>query len=423
MRLASPLASLAAIASFVLPTYAQQASTSPGLLAPANPAPSISRTPAGVTLPEPTAAGSSAPAGADAIIIRLRNVILADGDPELAEVAERQLAPLRGRPITVRDVYEAAARIETAYAERGLFLTRVVVPPQTVRPGGELTLRVVHGYVEAIDVSALPPRVAERVAQLAAPVVGQRRLQLGAFERRLLLAGEVPGLALRTVLTPGAQLGAVRLAFTGDHRMLTGDLSGDNAASRVLGTSGITASASLNSVFGFGEQVYAQVGGAPGFGFVTKDSPRRVFGGGFAVPIGIDGLVLNADVLSSDTVPRVSSTQLPTRASFTRVSLRLSQPLVRTRTDTLVAQVSLDATEERQVAPTFDNAPLYTDRTRALRFGLDWTRVIVDMGTRIAVGADLSRGISGLGSRSPAAASALNPLSASARAMISPNLT
>jgi hemolysin activation/secretion protein len=411
MRLQLPLAAFVAVVGSALPTHAQQASTSPGLLAPASPAPSISRTPMGVALPAPTAAASGAPAGADAINLRLGDVVLTNGDPEIAEAAEREIVPLRGRTVKVSEVYEAAARIEAAYAKRGFFLTRVVVPPQTVRPGGQLIMRVVHGYVEAVDTSGLPPHVAARVAQLTTSVVGQRRLLLSSFERRLLLAAEVPGLTLRTVLTPGTEPGAVRLAFTGDHRVLTGDLTGDNAASRVLGTSSITASARLNSAFGYGEQFYAQVGGAPGFGFVTKDSPRRVFGGGFAMPIGIEGLVLNADALYSDTVPRVSPSQLPTRASFTRLSLRLSQPLVRTRLNTLVARLSFDATEERQVAPTFDNAPLYTDRTRALRLGLDWTRVVVDTGTLIAVGADLSRGIGGLGSRSPASAPALNPLS------------
>ncbi len=334
-----------------------------------------------------------------------------DGDPALEAETRAIVRPLENRSVPASEVYATAARIEALYAARGFFLTRVVVPPQTVRPGTDLRLLVVRGFLEAVDVSALPPQVAARVAAVTAPLVGKRGLTLAEFERRLLLAGETPGLTLRSVLTPGRDAGAVTLRLEGRHRIVTGEVAFDNANARALGTWSVGTSLSLNSALGLGETFYASVTGVPEASFLQSNTPRRMVGAGAILPIGIDGLSINPELTYSTTRPRVDPGALPTSSEFLRAAVRLLYPLVRSRTNTLVGRLGVDVTEETQRAPTFDNAILYRDRYNALRLGLDGSHLIGEAGTLLSLGADLSQGIRGLGSRGQAEATVLQPLS------------
>lgn len=97
---------------------------------------------------------------------------------------------------------------------------------------------------------------------------------------------------------------------------------------------------------------------------------------------------------------------LPTKSDFRRLSFRLSYPLLRTRSDTLVLRGVLDMIEEEQVAPTLGNAVLYDDRYRALRAGFDWSHSFGETRTLLSFGGDISQGIPGLGSRGEWAAQA-----------------
>ncbi len=397
LLVAAPMAALA------------QSTPSPGQLSPRSVAPRVQQDPTGVSLPAPPSAG--APAGSERISLRPRLVVVEDGDQALDAETRAIVRPLEGRSVAASEVYAAAARIEALYAARGFFLTRVVVPPQTVRPGGDLRLRVVRGYLDSIDVSSLPREVAARVAAVTAPLIGQRGLTLGEFERRLLIAGETPGLTLRTVLTPGREPGAVSLRLEGRHRVVSGEISVDNSNARALGTWSLGTAVSLNSALGLGETVYASIAGVPGSDFLQANTPRRLFGAGVILPLGIDGLSINPELTYSTTRPRVDPGALPTSSEFIRASVRLLYPFIRSRTSSLVGRLGLDLTEETQRAPTFDNATLYRDRYNAVRLGLDGSHLVGVTGTLLSAGADFSQGIRGLGSRGAAEATPLQPLS------------
>jgi hemolysin activation/secretion protein len=271
------------------------------------------------------------------------------------------------------------------------------VPPQTVRPGGTLDLVVVEGFVEGVDDAAVPERVRERVRAVLAAVVNRHPLTLREFERALLIAGDSAGLTLRSELRPGAAPGAVRLVLEGAHRPVAFETAGDNSLSSSLGTTTSTLSLSLNSLFGFGEQVYANVTGAPMRGFVTEESPRRLGALGLMLPIGPDGLAFNVEGVWSNTDPIVEEDELETETEYRRLSFRLLYPLLRDRTDTLSLRAAFDLIDEEETAPDFD-ATLYHDRFRALRLGADWTHLF-KTGTELAAGLDLSQGIPALGSR------------------------
>ncbi|MGQ4828231.1 hypothetical protein, partial [Enterococcus faecalis] len=85
----------------------------------------------------------------------------------------------------------------------GYVLARVAVPPQDLAPGGQFRVTMVDGFVEAVDVAALPRAVRVPVAASLAPILRRRHLRLAEIETALLLAGDVPGLTLHSALARG----------------------------------------------------------------------------------------------------------------------------------------------------------------------------------------------------------------------------
>lgn len=396
------------LAGLAVPAAQAQQTPSPGQLAPRTLAPEIQRGPTGVGLPQMD--GTEAPRGSEAIPLRVGEILVEGGDPALAAATETAIARIRGRTVAVAEVYAAAAAIEQAYAARGYFLTRVVLPPQNVRHGGTLRLRVIEGYIEGVDTTALPAQARSRVDDVLAGITGRRRLPLGEFERRLLIAGDTPGLALRSMLVPGSGTGAVRLVLTGDHRPLAAELSVDNSLQKSLGTTSATLSAAFQSLMGAGELIYATTSGAPGQGFLSADSPRRLIAAGVIIPLGPHGLTFNAEATLSDTKPRSGRDVLETESTFRRFAFRLAYPLIRSRTTSLTLRAALEITDEEQRAPLFA-AVLYDDRLRPLRFGFDWSHVLMTSGTMLGFGLDYSQGLSWLGSRGRDDATINRPIS------------
>ena len=209
---------------------------------------------------------------------------------------------------------------------------------------------------------------------MVAAVADKRPLTLAAFERALLIAGDTAGLDLRTRLTVGDKPGAVKLVLEG---AITSRWRSKSQAtirlSRSLGLWTATASGSLNSVFGFGEQIYLNLTGSPTHGLVEDDTPRRLAAIGVILPIGLDGLTLNLEGAWSQTKPiSFDDAAIPTDTEYERLSLRLAYPMLRTRADTLMLHAAFDAIDETQSAPDFD-VNLYKDAIRALRVGADWS--------------------------------------------------
>jgi len=380
---------------------------SPGQLAPPPGPPVRPPAPDAVVIPE--TAPTAAPPGSERVQVTVGGIEIDGGYLQLDADTQAAIAGVTGRRVTVAQLYEIAARVERYYAAQGYFLTRVVIPPQQVRDGQTLRFRVVEGFIEALDVEQLPPKIRDRVTALMSGLVGERRLPLGLLERKLLLAGDTPGAVLRSTITPGTQPGGVRLIVQGEHRPVTAELGFDNWFPKSFGRTAITASASLNSVLGYGEQFYLNLAGPPGEGWLGGDSARRLGALGVLVPLGDNGLTLNIEGTLSTTKPRLPPGSLETESDYARFSFRLIYPLIRSRTENLTPRLSFDIINEKQRAPQF-SAILYEDRIRPLRLGATWTRSF-DSGTTVSLGGDISQGLSIFGSRGRRDATVDKPIS------------
>jgi hemolysin activation/secretion protein len=181
-----------------------------------------------------------APPGADALLVTVAGVEAEGGERSVmpvgaADAIRAMKLQLSGRTAKVSDIYAAAARIEAAFARAGYVLTRVTLPPQRIVDGGTVKLLIVDGFIESVDVSGVPAQVRAAVRRRVAPLVAVRGLKLEQIERRVLLAGETPGVQLRSTLVPGAAVGATRLVLEANDRPLSMTLSADNEQAAAYG--------------------------------------------------------------------------------------------------------------------------------------------------------------------------------------------
>lgn len=340
-----------------------------------------------VTLP--SAAGLTAPPNADQLYVAVGRVEVAGTFPELEGKTAELFGPLSGTRVTVAHLYDVANDLEQAYAAAGFFLARIVVPPQQVTDGGVLHLTVIDGVIGRIDAKDVPERQRDLVLARLQPIVDVHHLTLDDMERRLLLISDLPGLQVRSTLTAGDTSGSTLVVLQGRQTYATGTLGFDDRLPNSLGTWSISASGALNGVLGFGEQSYLSFVTSPD----TAPARLRVYGGGLVAPLGNDGLTINPEYTKSLARPTPVEGAPATQGDFERLAVRANYPVIRSRTQNLSVQGSVEWDRETLVPIGF-NAQFYDDDYAAGRLRSVYT-FSVDRDTPVQLTGTLSHGLGG----------------------------
>ena len=322
------------------------------------------------------------------------------GFPTLAGAAQTIAQSLRGRAVSMTDIQRAAAELERAYNDAGYLLARVIVPPQNLVDGGSLSLRVIDGFIEEVVVDAVPEPLRAPVRERLLRLVGQTQLTSVQLERELLLAGELPGLRLRSALVRGTQEGGTRLVVESGFAPMALQVQLDNGLSDALGRTQLYATLSLNSPLGRGEQWYTALAHAPSQS-VGRPAALRTLGAGLVLPLGARGATLNAEYTHSDTAPQDAPGTLATTGEFERLSARVTQALLRDRNGRLDLRGALEHISQTLSASAFA-VDLNQDRYRVLRLGLEGA-FTPPQGTAVRADASLDTGLGGRDDASSAA--------------------
>ncbi|MGL9619412.1 ShlB/FhaC/HecB family hemolysin secretion/activation protein [Bradyrhizobium sp. U531] len=313
---------------------------------------------------------------------------------ELAGAGSALAAEIRGRRVSVTEIYAIASALERLYHEAGYPLVRVAVPPQHLVDGGALRLLVVDGFIEAINVDAVPARVRPVVAARTAGLIGRRHLRLAELERALLVAGDLPGLALRSTLMRGDREGGAKLILDGAHRLVSASAGADNRLPASVGTWQLRGTMAVNSALGLGEQAYGSVGlGANIEAAAQGQAPLAVYGGGLVVPVGVDGVTVNPEYTHSTTRTPQAAGVVGSLGTFDRVAVRLRTPVSLTRASSIYANASIEYIDQQIGAPAF-GVMLSHDRYAVARFGSDYAATL-PWGAGIQAGVTFSGGLGG----------------------------
>ncbi len=356
---------------------------------------------AGGGLALPASSGLQAPDGADQLFVTPSGLNVSGGLPVMAEETAVIEGSIKGKRVSGAALFAAASQLEAAYARAGYLLVRVSLPPQTIQDGHPLKLVVTRGYVESVDISAIPERVRARVEKMLAPLVGRNDITRRDIERQLLLAGDIPGLHLRSTLKAGTQPGSTIITVDGRHDAVSATVSIDNGLSDRMGTWSAGLGVNFNSLLGLGEVVYAQLAGYPGLdddSIFESDPRNRQMVAGVTVPIGLGSNWLGLEYVDSRTHPTaVTAYTLPDH--FQRLSAKFGHHWVRSRSANLSTVISLDASDEVQQLDLLGSRTDFTeDKTRVVRLSQQGD-VYLGNGDHLSGSATLSVGLDALGAR------------------------
>lgn len=269
--------------------------------------------------------------------------------------------------ISVAEIYRIANQISATYRDAGYIITRAIVPAQRIGDDGAVRIQVVEGFISTISVEGLPEGNSGRIEKMLGHIRGERPLNVKTLERYLLLANDLAGVELESVLRPAAdEIGAAELAVAVSRDMADGYLSYDNRGSKLLGPGQFELGGFLNSpleldgIFG-GRLVVASPISELMYGEVT-----------YGQPIGSDGLRLNFSYLRARTAPSGALKQLEIEGTSEEGSVALEYPLIRSRLENLRLGIRFAARHSK--TESIGNTVLAADDLRVLSVGVtyDW---------------------------------------------------
>ncbi len=317
-----------------------------------------------INIPEVRVDG--APDGAESITFVLNSINL-EGVTAY-DVAELQQiwADRLGTTIALTDVYAIAQQITRKYRGDGFIITQAIVPQQTI-DGGNVTIRVVEGYIDNVSLQDAGEGFdAQRILQLAGNLTEQNPLTAEGLERWLLLVNDIAGLEARSIISPSqTAVGGADLLIIPTFDPYNVSVNVDNYGSRFLGPTQVSVAGQLNNFFGAAERIEMQ--------FVTDpDDDERMFTSlRYSMPVNSYGTVFGTDFSYSDTDPGFELAQFDVRGYSKVFGLDLTHPIIRSRTQNLFSTLRFDYRDliSTNVVDDFKTQ----DTISALRLGMDYS--------------------------------------------------
>ncbi|MCB1890394.1 MAG: ShlB/FhaC/HecB family hemolysin secretion/activation protein [Rhodocyclaceae bacterium] len=323
-------------------------------------APAPAARPEGARLPLPPSPSAPAIAASDATVpvkgFDVHGVTQLD-----AATLNRILSPFTGRALSTADIHAAANALMAHYRAQGFFAAKVFVPPHPVTDG-VIRLDVYEGFLaeNGIELELRGERVrADVVADiLATHLPTTRPMHRADYERALLLAEDLPGATIHSILYPGAEVGTAHLRVRLDNEPgFAGNVDVDNFGNVHTGRVRLGTTLYLNSPTGAGDQLIGRA--------VASGSDTLYGYLDYLRPVSPRGTRLGANVAhfryQLDTIAGVDQGE----GEATEFRLYATHPLVRSRHHNLhlrasVGRLSVDdrSTGDLDAARTIDLATI-----------------------------------------------------------------
>ena len=296
-------------------------------------------------------------------------------------LTSKQLAALwphkAGDTVTIEDVFALANAITKAYADAGYALCFGVVPEQDIKDG-VVKIVVVEGFISGVQVSQLAPRLQVHTSLDAyfRRVQASRPLRADVLERNILLLDDLPGWSAGSVLSASATvIGGSDLQVDFVREPDTLDFSWNNFLPKGLN----------RDVIGVSYSTCGQLNGTDEITLGYYHSPGcnayRSLSGSLSTLVGDDGERLSLTFSQSNSRP---TDQLLVALSYQGVSrstrLVLSKPLIRARSSTLLAEVSMG---EQDSDSSMTSGPTKLDRIRTLGLALTYDFARLDQSANL----------------------------------------
>ena len=201
--------------------------------------------------------GLVVPPGAENILFNFTGIEIENEIEEMIELRKNLFKSKIFKTITLKDFYNLLIALEQLYVLNGYFLTRFIVPPQTIEPNSRIQAIVFPGKIESVDYSQLDQRITKPIKNYFNKLVGIKGLEYPIIEKSIIKSRELPGVELETTIKAGEEPGTSSLQLNAEHQLVSGYFTYSNGLSETAGKDQFTSYFSLNSPFGYGENIYA----------------------------------------------------------------------------------------------------------------------------------------------------------------------
>ena len=299
-----------------------------------------------------------------------------------AEVAAAANAFI-GRPATREVLLELAGALSRAYEKTDIALYTVAIPDQNFAEDSVVVM-LSEGSIDRVAVKNGKAGAFPLLTSTAQPLVGQKPLSRGRYERQLSLMQAIPGLKFDTQFANPDGDDTLTLTLDPKQKRSRFGLGVNNWGPDLVGDVVIQGSADFYRLLQDGDQLNFS-------GVATRDFKRyRQLGASYGMPIGASGLRLTASGAWLQTKPR--RTNISGTAKL--ASVGLSYPILRRFKRIADVSFTIDGIDSRNAA--FGNV-IASENTRAARLGASYASA--DDKQQLSGQIVVSRGLGILGAR------------------------
>ena len=287
------------------------------------------------------------------------------------------------RRINLEQVYNIAQEITNMYRSDGYILSKAVVPPQKIEEG-IVQIDVIEGFVDRVAIQGQVRGPRKLLNNYRRALLKSRPLKARDLERYLLLVDDLPGVSVKSVLTPSRfKQGATNLTLILNNKNYDGSLGIDNRGTKFNGPIQINAGVSGNSFLKFYERMGLQ-------GVVTSNPDELSFFSGFyEKPISSEGTKLYFSGSISNSEPGSSLKDFEVVGESKTFTLRISHPFIRSRSENFNGYFGYTNRDtETEILGQLDSE----DRLRIFNLGISYDFVDKYRGVNL-VSFNLSRGL------------------------------
>ena len=314
--------------------------------------------------PPPAEQGPQAPTETGAPV----HVVAIEVDGATVYPSAELLAMLHGlQDATVprSQIADAVREIQTKYRRDGYFLTAVRGNLDPAPGGMKLRVQVTEGFINSIKIEGDVGPVETLIYDYLEHLTEIRPVRITDVERYALLAENVSGMTVRTILrAAGTEPGAIDIIAQVQRKAFDGLISDDNRGPPFAGPNEMLMSVASNSYTSLGERVQATL-------YDTPFNNRQIFGEmsveGF---VGSEGLKLKSYAGYGTSIPGQPLAPEGFTSDIFEAGASAAYPVIRTRALSLSLSAAFDI-EESIIDLAPNNVPQPTSKTnlRVVRLG------------------------------------------------------
>ena len=307
---------------------------------------------------------------------------------------EKYKKDILNKETSIDQLNSIAEELTDEFYNKGYPLVRVIVPSQELdTQNATIFFKVIDGTIEKLDLKNVPPNQAPVIYSYLKPLLNKKTLTQKEINRRLILAGSISGITLKSGFLLGPNK-LTKLIIEASHKYISGSMEFNNFQSKSLARQQGQMSLTINSPLGLGETLSMFGLARPtekGIKGTGRNVPIRAGGISLSAPVGSNGTFVGLSYLESMTRPGDELESLLLEANMKSGSLNLSHPLVYQPNKTWFVRGTINWTDEIQFTNmTGTKEFLSHDRLTNVRLGSSITNC--DVGCT-SFNAELSRGL------------------------------